>query len=171
MLVLALFKNFQSWFFQENLNGTFTYASSCDEYFQQGDRSNGSFLIRPNPGLGSKFKYNLECFPALNLKIFIPFFELHAFEVECEFTEFGGRTVIKSVDWNENGFIFPKSEEERCTDPDCFSHIFKYPVSKDQFQVCFIFSYSSYVHPVHRLLLINQSHASRKSDIFVLSMV
>ena len=41
---------------QENLNGTFTYASSCDEYFQQGNRSNGSFLIRPNPVLGSKLK-------------------------------------------------------------------------------------------------------------------
>ena len=37
--------------FQENLNGTFTYASSCDEYFQQGNRSNGSFLIRPNQAL------------------------------------------------------------------------------------------------------------------------
>ena len=41
---------------QENLNGTFTYASSCDEYFQQGNRSNGSFLIRSNPVLGSKWK-------------------------------------------------------------------------------------------------------------------
>ena len=41
---------------QENLNGTFTYASSCDEYFQQGNRLNGSFLIRPNPVLGSKSK-------------------------------------------------------------------------------------------------------------------
>ena len=38
--------------FQENLNGTFTYASSCDEYFQQGNKSNGSFLIRPNQALG-----------------------------------------------------------------------------------------------------------------------
>ena len=41
-------------FSQENLNGTFTYASSCDEYFQQGNRSNGTFLIRPNPALGLK---------------------------------------------------------------------------------------------------------------------
>ena len=36
---------------QQNVNGTFTYASSCDEYFQQGYRSNGSFLIRPNQAL------------------------------------------------------------------------------------------------------------------------
>ena len=94
---------------QENLNGTFTYASSCDEYFQQGNRSNGSFLIRPSP-------------------------TLHAFEVECIFTESEGRTVLKSEDWTEKGFIFPKNEEERCTDPNCFSHSFSYSASNDQLE-------------------------------------
>ena len=67
--------------------------------------------------------------------IFIPFPELHAFKVECEFTETEGRTVIRPVDWNKNGFIFPKTEEERCTDPYCFSHIFKYLASSEEIEV------------------------------------
>ena len=75
------------------------------------------------------------CQTVKDLKIFIPFIELHAFKVECEFTETEGRTVIRSTDWNENGFIFPKTEEERCTDPNCFSHIFKYPASNAQIEV------------------------------------
>ena len=67
--------------------------------------------------------------------ILIPFPELHAFDVECEFTETEGRTVIRPVDWNENGFIFPNTEEERCTDPNCFSHNFNYLPSNDQIKV------------------------------------
>ena len=70
--------------------------------------------------------------------IFILFPDLHAFEVECEFTETEGRTVIRSVDWNKNGFIFPKTEEERCTDPSCFSHIFRYLASNEQIEVWLI---------------------------------
>merc|ERR1719284_798493 len=73
----------------ENLNGTFTYASSCDEYFQQGNRFNGTYFIRPNQ-------------------------ELHAFQVECEFTDTEGRTVLKPEDWTKMGYIFPKNERERC---------------------------------------------------------
>ena len=64
--------------------------------------------------------------------IFIPSEELHAFDVECEFTESDGRTVLKSEDWKEEGFIFPKSQEERCSEPNCFTHSFKYPASNDQ---------------------------------------
>ena len=39
-------------FIQENINGTFTYASTCDEYYHRGNKLNGSFLIRPNSGFG-----------------------------------------------------------------------------------------------------------------------
>ena len=71
----------------------------------------------------------------MDSETFLSLAELHAFEVECEFTKTEGRTVIKSVDWNENGFIFPKTEDERCTDPNCFSHIFKYLASNEQLEV------------------------------------
>ena len=64
--------------------------------------------------------------------IFIPSVELHAFNVECEFTESEGRTVLKSEDWKEEGFIFPKSQEERCSEPNCFTHSFNYSASNDQ---------------------------------------
>ena len=59
---------------------------------------------------------------------------MHAFEVECLFTESDGRTVLKFEDWNEKGFIFPKTEENRCTDPNCFTHTFKYLASDDQIE-------------------------------------
>ena len=42
--------------FQENLNGTFTYPSSCEEYFQQGSRLNGTYFIRPNQESQKIFK-------------------------------------------------------------------------------------------------------------------
>ena len=65
----------------------------------------------------------------------IPSKDLHAFEVECEFTDEEGRTVLKPEDWRQEGFTFPKTENERCTDPNCFSHIFKYAASSDQLEV------------------------------------
>ena len=64
--------------------------------------------------------------------IFIPCVELHAFNVECEFTESEGRTVLKSEDWKEEGYIFPKSQEERCSEANCFNHSFQYSASNDQ---------------------------------------
>ena len=42
---------------------------------------------------------------------------------------------MKPEDWRQEGFIFPKTEEERCTDANCFSHIFKYLASRDQIEV------------------------------------
>ena len=68
-------------------------------------------------------------------RYFIPYYELHAFEVECQFTTEEGRTVLKPKDWRQEGFTFPKAEEERCTDPNCFSHIFEYSASSDQLKV------------------------------------
>ena len=43
--------------------------------------------------------------------------------------------MLKPEDWKQEGYIFPKSEEDRCTDPNCFSHVFKYPASSDQLKV------------------------------------
>ena len=58
-----------------------------------------------------------------------------SFEVECEFTEEDGFTVLKPEDWSEDGFNYPKTEDERCTDPNCFSHSFRYDISSDQLDV------------------------------------
>ena len=59
---------------------------------------------------------------------------MNAFAVECVFTESEGKTVLKPVDWSKDGHIFPKNEETRCTDPNCFSHTFKYEASNDQLE-------------------------------------
>ena len=72
--------------FQENIVGATTYASSCMEYFKQGDRTNGSYTIRPDV-------------------------ELHSFEVTCEFTEKSGFTIIKPENWPKNGFTFKRISE------------------------------------------------------------
>ena len=52
--------------------------------------------------------------------------------MDCVFTDFEGTTVLKSDNWREEGFIFPKTEEDRCTDPNCFSHTFRYAASNEQ---------------------------------------
>ena len=70
---------------------------------------NGKFKIRPN-------------------------IELHAFEVECEFGETGGKTVLKPVQWNEEGFVFPPSENKRCSEANCFIHNFSYTASDEQIE-------------------------------------
>ena len=80
------------------------------EYFQQGDRKNGSYMIRPD-------------------------LELHSFEVICEFTENAGFTVIKPIDWSKNGYTFPEKSESRCTYPNCFNKKIEYGASKGQIKV------------------------------------
>ena len=95
---------------KESVNGTHTYAASCQEYFELGNRSNGTFKIRPN-------------------------IEFHAFEVECNFNERGGATIMKPKQWNEEGFIFPLAENRRCSEANCFTHNFEYSASDDQIQV------------------------------------
>ena len=59
-------------YLQENIDGPTTYASSCMEYFDLGNRENGTFMIRPNV-------------------------KLHSFEVECEFTESQGQVSTERV--------------------------------------------------------------------------
>ena len=96
--------------FKENINGTHTFAASCQEYFDLGNRINGSFKIRPNP-------------------------ELHAFEVECEFNESQGLTILRPMEWNQNGFTFPETEDQRCSEANCFTHSFEYSASNQQIEV------------------------------------
>ena len=96
--------------FQENVNGTHTFAASCQEYFDLGLRTNGSYKIRPDP-------------------------EYHAFNVECEFNENQGITVLKPSQWTEEGFTFPPTEDQRCSEANCYSHSFEYKASNDQIEV------------------------------------
>ena len=63
------------------------------EYFHEGDRQNGTYTIRPN-------------------------INYHAFEVECEFTNTGGHTIIKPKQWSDKSFVFAENQKERCTDPN-----------------------------------------------------
>ena len=43
--------------------------------------------------------------------------------------------MLKPEDWKQEGYNFPKSEEDRCIDPNCFSHAFKYTASSEQLKV------------------------------------
>ena len=96
--------------FQENINGTHTFAASCQEYFDLGLRTNGNFKIRPDS-------------------------EYHAFNVECEFNATHGITTIKPAQWTEDGFTFPPTEDQRCSEANCFTHDFEYSASNDQIKV------------------------------------
>ena len=80
------------------------------EYFKQGDRTNGSYTIRPDV-------------------------DLHSFEVICEFTQNGGYTIIKPENWPENGFNFPEKTESRCTDPECYQKKIEYGATTNQIKV------------------------------------
>ena len=80
------------------------------EYYKQGDRTNGSYTIRPNV-------------------------DLHSFEVICEFTDNAGFTVIKPENWPKNGFTFPEKTESRCTEPNCYQKKIQYGASDEQIKV------------------------------------
>ena len=71
---------------------------------------NGSFKIRPNP-------------------------EYHAFDVDCQFNEDGGVTVLKPDQLNQEGYTFPPTEDQRCSGANCFTHSFEYSASNDQIKV------------------------------------
>ena len=43
---------------------------------------------------------------------------------------------MKPKQWNEDGFIFPPTEDKRCSEANCFAHSFEYFASDDQIQVC-----------------------------------
>ena len=78
--------------------------------------------------------YSNDLYSNINKKIIL-LFDLHAFSVDCVFTEFEGITLLKPENWSEEGFTFPATPEERCTDPNCFSHIVKYSATNNQVEV------------------------------------
>ena len=77
-----------------------------------GERENGTYRIRPS------LKYK-------------------SFKVKCEFTETGGRSILMPLNWRENGFIYPENEHQRCTEPECFQHLFSYGPRFEQIEVSF----------------------------------
>ena len=127
-------------YLQENIDGPTTYASSCMEYFDLGNRENGTFMIRPNV-------------------------KLHSFEVQCEFTESQGQvstervvwpnetdgnrtvlqkpnkgiTIIKTKNLNDIN-TFPNASARRCTEPNCFTQSIEYHASNEQIEVRMIFA-------------------------------
>ena len=94
---------------KENLNGTATFPASCQEYFERGTRTNGTYKIRPS-------------------------LELHSFNVECEFIE-TGITLLRPKDWKSEGYIYPSNDSQRCHTRNCYTKSLDYGVSIDQIQV------------------------------------
>ena len=92
------------------MNGTSTFLASCQQYFDNGERNNGTFRIRPNVTLPS-------------------------FEVHCAFGNELAVTEIKPLNLPENGLVFPKNESVRCYEPNCFTEAVKYSPSLDQIEV------------------------------------
>ena len=92
------------------MNGTSTFLASCQQYFDNGERTNGTFRIRPDISLPS-------------------------FGVNCRFGNDSAVTEIQPLDWPENGLIFPKNESVRCYEPNCFTQAVQYIPSINQIQV------------------------------------
>ena len=97
-------------FIKENLNATATHPASCQEYLERGESKNGTYTIKPT----------------LNE---------HSFKVICEFSESKGYTIINPVGFNESGNIFPKTNADRCRDPECYSESISYGVNTAQLKV------------------------------------
>ena len=69
--------------------------ASCQEYYDNGERKNGTFRIRPN-------------------------IKMPSFEVNCIFThEFAVTEIDPLISSDE--MIFPRNESQRCSTPNCFT--------------------------------------------------
>ena len=99
------------------MNGTSTFLASCQQYFENGERKNGTFRIRPS--------------------IAIP-----SFEVNCVFGIETVITEIKPLHFAGNDLVFPKNSSERCIEPNCFAKSIEYDPSLDQIEVSFYMKYS-----------------------------
>ena len=44
---------------------------------------------------------------------------------------------MKPDKWTEDGFTFPPTEDQRCSEANCYSHNFEYSASNDQIEECF----------------------------------
>ena len=89
--------------FKENLNTTATHPASCQEYFDRGTRIDGTYKIKPS-------------------------LMYHSFEVNCEFQESSekGITIVKPLNWQSQGKVFPSSNSHRCKGANCFTDDVKY---------------------------------------------
>ena len=96
------------------MNGTLTFLASCQQYFENGERNNGTFRIRPDISLPS-------------------------FEVNCGFWNESAVTEIQPMNWPKNGLVFPKNESVRCSEPNCFTQSVQYNPSLDQIEVTVAF--------------------------------
>ena len=107
------------------------------EYFDLGNRENGTYMIRPNV-------------------------ELHSFEVRCEFTNSQGLTILRTKNSNDQN-TFPNASANRCTDPNCFSKSIEYYGSNEQIEVGMVCSFRTkpFFRPLSNDLLL----AFRKSPI------
>ena len=112
----------------DHLFSSLSFPASCQEYFDLGNRVNGKFKIRPDQ------KY-------------------HAFDVECEFDDDGVITILKSNQWTAKGYTFPPTEDQRCSEANCFTHNFEYSVSNDQIKVQFKIYYKKMLSPHDELIL------------------
>ena len=81
--------------FEDKLNGTTTFMASCQEYYDNGERKNGTFRIRPN-------------------------IKMPSFEVNCIFTNEFAVTEIDPLNSSDE-MVFPKNESQRCSTPNCFT--------------------------------------------------
>ena len=69
--------------------------ASCQEYYDNGERKNGTFRIRPN-------------------------IKMPSFEVNCIFTNEFAVTEIDPLNSSDE-MIFPRNESQRCSTPNCFT--------------------------------------------------
>ena len=73
-----------------------------------------------------------------------PNIDIQAFEVECEFSDGQGVTVMKPKDWKEDGYTFPPEEDYRCEHSNCFMHNLEYDMSLDQIEVLLLIKYFAF---------------------------
>ena len=84
-----------TYWIEDKLNGTTTFMASCQEYYDNGERNNGTFRIRPS-------------------------IKMPSFEVNCIFTKDFAVTEINPLN-SADEIIFPRNESQRCSTPNCFT--------------------------------------------------
>ena len=69
--------------------------ASCQEYYDNGERKNGTFRIKPSTKMPS-------------------------FEVDCIFSNEFAVTEINPLN-SADEIVFPRNESQRCSTPNCFT--------------------------------------------------
>jgi len=139
------------------LNGTSTFLASCQQYFENGERNDGTFRFRPDISLPS-------------------------YEVNCIFGKDSAVTEISPLDMSEDGFVFPKNESVRCYELNCFTRAIQYKPSLAQIEALMNLSKNcsqTVEHSCHQIFLSKFSswldrngewnsywHGDKKSDEF-----